>query len=118
MSLFISDGCTEWHTIKARGNAPALEVSFRPALTREVNQWRRDGALVKDGTGEAACDAAFLARHLVNWDAGCPLTAEILQTLRPTIFAELLNVVAGHVVPNGRGETKQGELEKNSASAS
>lgn len=114
-SPFIDDGFTLIATIKGRGCVPDLEVTYRPALARRIYQWKHDAARCKDAPAEFANDAKLICEQVNSWSGGRPVTPESVEHLLQWQVNDLLNLVAGYVVPDAAtGQSKQQAFEGNS----
>lgn len=116
--LFIDDGYTLTQVLPARGPVPALKVDYRPALPARYNRWLKAKQTAKDSDADLAADISLLCDQLANWDAGKPLNEVWLRKLWPQTLVALVDLVTGHVVPDGSGKVPLEQAEKNSPAVS
>ena len=109
---YIADGLTIHTTIKGRGFVPDLAVSYRPALSARVYQWRRDSQQAKTADADLLNDIKIVVDQLNSLE-DLPLEIEAVKTLWPWQLSELVSLVTGYVVPDSQGVTPQSKSEKN-----
>jgi hypothetical protein len=77
-----------------------MNYKYRPALADEVQKFF--SALAKNPDGAVGTRAAFLAKHLVEWDGQTPggtpaaIEVNVIRRLRHSALVELCDVVCGY----------------------
>ena len=127
-----NDGYTLPAKIDAKGQSPAFDISYRPAVTRELNRYRGNLAKLQLGDGDGITDenARFILEHLKGWtatdrhirpwmhngdDKSLPvamINRESLELLHPTQLNQILDYVGRYA------DKEEATDSKNSASGS
>jgi hypothetical protein len=108
---YVGDGFTWTESVSGYGPFDDFEVTFRPALPEQINEWTRKRAKARSGKEEAQVDAGFIAAHLVAWTLPDPPVEGNIRKLPNSHLMKLLNYTQGYDL------SERAEAEKNSGSA-
>lgn len=93
--LFIDDGYTLTKSLEAApGLHPAVEVVYRPALSKERHAYATVLG-TKDATRIDAFESDLIARHVQALN-GSPVPKDRAAKLRPTLQAKLVDLVLSY----------------------